>query len=91
MLVDLKLFFSGANALVFAGILCAVGLVTKYLAAWFTGIIYQYTKYERNIIFGLSVSHAAATLAILDTTTPLNPTVDDDCQPPTMIKNRTAR
>ncbi|MES2678746.1 MAG: cation:proton antiporter [Bacteroidota bacterium] len=65
MLVDLKLFFNGANALVFAGILSAVGLATKYLAAWFTAIIYKYTKYERNIIFGLSVSHAAATLAII--------------------------
>lgn len=65
MLVDLKLFFSGADALIFAGILCAVGLFTKYLAAWLTGVIYKYTKYERNIIFGLSVSHAAATLAII--------------------------
>lgn len=65
MLVDLKLFFNGASALVFAGILCAVGLFTKYLAAWLSAVIYKYTKYERNIIFGLSVSHAAATLAII--------------------------
>ena len=65
MLVDLKLFFKGSEALVFAGILCAVGLVTKYLAAWFTALFYKYTKSERNIIFGLSVSHAAATLAII--------------------------
>ena len=65
MLVDLRLFFAGSSALVFAGILCLVGLFTKYLAAWLTGLIYKYTKYERNIIFGLSVSHAAATLAII--------------------------
>lgn len=65
MLVDLRLFFGGSSALVFAGILCVVGLVTKYLAAWLTSIIYKYTKYERNIMFGLSVSHAAATLAII--------------------------
>ncbi|MBL7931562.1 MAG: cation:proton antiporter, partial [Bacteroidia bacterium] len=65
MLVDLKLFFKGSNALVFAGILAVVGLFTKYLAAWFTAIIYKYTKFERNIIFGLSVSHAAATLAVI--------------------------
>jgi Kef-type K+ transport system membrane component KefB len=65
MLVDLKLFFNGTNALIFAGILCVVGLITKYLAAWLTGVIYKYTKHERNIIFGLSVSHAAATLAII--------------------------
>lgn len=65
MLVDLKLFFKGSEALIFAGILSAVGLFTKYLAAWVTALIYRYTKYERNIIFGLSVSHAAATLAII--------------------------
>jgi Kef-type K+ transport system membrane component KefB len=65
MLVDVKLFFKGTNALVFAGILCAAGLFSKYLAAWLTALIYKYNKYERNIIFGLSVSHAAATLAII--------------------------
>lgn len=65
MLVDLKLFFNGTSALIFAGILCGVGLITKYLAAWFTALIYRYSRYERNIIFGLSVSHAAATLAVI--------------------------
>ncbi len=65
MLVDLRLFFKGTNALVFAGILSIVGLVTKYLAAYVTSLIYKYNKFERNIIFGLSVSHAAATLAVI--------------------------
>lgn len=65
MLVDLRLFFSGSETLVFAGVLLVVGLTTKYLAAWLTGVIYKYTRYETNIMFGLSVSHAAATLAII--------------------------
>jgi len=65
MLVDLKLFFKGPEALAFAGILSLVGLFTKYAAAWLTALIYKYTRYERNIIFGLSVSHAAATLAVI--------------------------
>ena len=65
MLVDLKLFFKGSDALLFAGILCLVGLLTKYFAAWLTGFIYKFSKPERNIVFGLSVSHAAATLAII--------------------------
>jgi Kef-type K+ transport system membrane component KefB len=65
MLVDLKLFFEGTNALIFAGILSIVGITTKYLAAWVTSFIYKYNSFERNIIFGLSVSHAAATLAII--------------------------
>ena len=65
MLVDVKLFFKGTDALAFAGILAAVGLSTKYIAAWLTSKVYKYSKQERNIIFGLSVSHAAATLAII--------------------------
>lgn len=65
MLVDPRLFFSGREALIFAGILALVGIVTKYLAAWLTSAIYRYTRFERNILFGLSVSHAAATLAII--------------------------
>jgi Kef-type K+ transport system membrane component KefB len=65
MLVDFSLFFKGTNALVFAGILSIVALITKWLAAQATGIIYKYTKYEKRVMFGLSASHAAATLAVI--------------------------
>lgn len=65
MLVDLSLFLNGTNALIFAGILSAVALVTKWLAAQATGAIYNYTKHERSVMFGLSASHAAATLAVI--------------------------
>jgi Kef-type K+ transport system membrane component KefB len=65
MLVDLRLFFEGGSVLALAGVLCLVGLLTKYLAAWITGLIYQYSRHETRIIFGLSVSHAAATLAVI--------------------------
>ena len=65
MLVDLRLFFAGTKELVFAGVLSGVALMTKYFAAQITGFIYKYTKYERRIIFGLSASHAAATLAVI--------------------------
>jgi Kef-type K+ transport system membrane component KefB len=65
MLVDLKLFFNGTGALVFAGILSFIALLTKYLAAKITQYIYKLSKDEGNIIFGLSASHAAATLAVI--------------------------
>jgi nucleotide-binding universal stress UspA family protein len=65
MLVDLRLFFVSTNELVFAGILSGVALLTKFFAAQLTGFIYKYTKYERRIIYGLSASHAAATLAVI--------------------------
>lgn len=64
MLVDLSMFLKGSNALLFAGILSAVALITKWLAAQITGWIYQYSKDERRVMFGLSASHAAATLAV---------------------------
>lgn len=65
MLVDFGLFLKGTDALVFAGILSVVALVTKWLAAQVTGAIYKYTKYEKRVMFGLSASHAAATLAVI--------------------------
>lgn len=65
MLVDFSVFLKGTSALVFAGILSAVALLTKWLAAEATGFIYKYTKYERRVMFGLSASHAAATLAVI--------------------------
>ena len=65
MLVDLRLFFVSTKELVFASILIGVALLTKYMAAQFTGFIYGYNKYERRIMYGLSASHAAATLAVI--------------------------
>ncbi len=65
MLVDLRLFFVSTKELVFAGILIGVALLTKYMAAQLTGFIYGYTKHERRIMYGLSASHAAATLAVI--------------------------
>lgn len=65
MLVNPSLFINGYTALVFAAILSLAGLFTKYIAAALTAWFYKYTKFERRILFGLSVSHAAATLAII--------------------------
>ncbi|MGZ3863453.1 MAG: cation:proton antiporter domain-containing protein [Bacteroidia bacterium] len=65
MLVDLRLFLVSTDELIFAGILSGVALLTKFLAAQITGFIYGYNKYERRIIYGLSASHAAATLAVI--------------------------
>ncbi len=65
MLVDFRVFFTGTGALVFAGILSLTALVTKWLAAQATGLVYKYTKYEKRVMFGLSASHAAATLAVI--------------------------
>lgn len=65
MLVDVHAFFQGTASLKAAGVIIAVALVTKYLAAALTARVFSLSKNEKWLIFGLSSSHAAATLAII--------------------------
>ncbi|HEY4652349.1 MAG TPA: cation:proton antiporter, partial [Pontibacter sp.] len=65
MIVDLKVLFRGPEALIVAGAIVVVALVTKFLAAWATQKIFNYSGTQRNLIFGLSSAHAAATLAVI--------------------------
>lgn len=65
MLVDLRILFQGPEALVVAGVLTLVAFLGKWLAAFFTQKIFRFTRIERNVIFGLTSSHAAATLAVI--------------------------
>jgi Kef-type K+ transport system membrane component KefB len=65
MVVDLKVIFSGYMALLIAGSLLIIALSSKWLAAYFTQIAFKYSKIQRNLIFGLSSSHAAAALAVI--------------------------
>lgn len=48
-----------------AGILTSFAIFSKFLAAWVTQLIFKMTGSERQIIFGLSTAHAAATLAVI--------------------------
>lgn len=65
MLVDVRVIMSGPMALIVAGVLSAVAISTKWLAAWFTQLSFKYTNAQRQVIFGLSGAHAAATLAVI--------------------------
>lgn len=65
MLVDISVIFSGPIALIVAGTLSVVALLGKWLAAFFTQKAFKYSKPQRQLIFGLSSSHAAATLAVI--------------------------
>lgn len=65
MLVNFNVLFHGWGALKVAGVIVIVALSTKYLAAWATQKAFRFSKDEGNMIFGLSTSHAAATLAII--------------------------
>lgn len=65
MLVDLHILLRGPQALMIAGILTAVALCGKWIAAWLTQHFFRYTATQRNVIFGLSSAHAAATIAVI--------------------------
>ena len=65
MLVDVSVILSGPTALIVAGTLTVVALFGKWFAALFTQLIFKYSKAQRQLIFGLSSAHAAATLAII--------------------------
>jgi Kef-type K+ transport system membrane component KefB len=65
MLIDLKVFISGWNAIQMALILVLVALLSKWVAAYLTQKVFLYKPVHRRLIFGLSSSHAAAIIAVI--------------------------
>ncbi|MEJ8802587.1 cation:proton antiporter [Pontibacter sp. H249] len=65
MLVDLKVLFTDTNAMLIAATIVVLSPITKYAAAFLTQKIFGFTILQRNLIFGLSSAHAAATLAVV--------------------------
>lgn len=65
MVVDYKAFFQGSWPLFIAAVLTSFAIFSKWLAALATQLIFKLTPNERQMIFGLSTAHAAATLAII--------------------------
>lgn len=65
MIVDLSVILKGPTALIVAAALTLVALSGKWIAAFVTQLVFKFSGEERRLIFGLSSSHAAATLAII--------------------------
>lgn len=65
MLVDIGVILKGPQALIVAATLTTVALFGKWFAALFTQLIFRFTGAQRQLIFGLSSAHAAATLAVI--------------------------
>ncbi len=63
MLIDYRVFFGDIETLKVSVVMTVVAILSKFLAALFTQKIFRYTNAERMLIFGLSNSQAAATLA----------------------------
>lgn len=65
MLIDFRVLTNGPQALIVAATLTVVALAGKWIAAQLSGRVFKYSKEQRNLIFGLSTAHAAATLAVI--------------------------
>ena len=65
MLIDLKAFVSGYESLELSAILISFAIISKWLAAFLTQKIFRLKTLDRQLIFGLSTAHAAATIAII--------------------------
>ncbi len=65
MLINLQVIREGTTAWVIAGTLTIVALLGKYLAAAMTSYVFKFPATWRRLIFGMSSSHAAATLAVI--------------------------
>jgi hypothetical protein len=65
MLIDFSVFLKYFETVKVIVLMTTVAVLSKYLAAVFTQKTFRLTHLEKNLIFGLSVSHAAATLAVV--------------------------
>ena len=65
MLVNFNILFMGWGALKVVGVIAVVAIGTKYIAAFITQKSFKLSADEGKMIFGLSTSRAAATLAIV--------------------------
>jgi Kef-type K+ transport system membrane component KefB len=65
MVVDVRVLLEGYWALTIAAVLTTFAIFSKWFAALVTQLVFKMTSTERQIIFGLSTAHAAATLAII--------------------------
>lgn len=65
MIVDVSVLMSGNMALIVAASLTIAALFGKWVAAFITRLVFKFSKDQELLIFGLSSSHAAATLAVV--------------------------
>ena len=65
MLINTRILVSGTYLWFVAVVLIVTAIAGKWLAAYFTQMILKFNATQRNLLFGLTSSHAAATIAII--------------------------
>lgn len=65
MLINMSVLLSSPKVLIIAFVIIIAAILSKFLASYAMQIIFRYSVAERNLMFGLSTSHAAATIAVV--------------------------
>lgn len=65
MLIDLSVLFKGWQTLYIAGVMCAVAMSSKWLAALVTQRVFGLTSTDRSMLYQLSNAHTAVALAVV--------------------------
>lgn len=65
MLIDIRLLFTGSEALMVTAVIVVAALVSKCLAAWVMAAVYRLEANTRLMMMGLTSAHAAGGLAIV--------------------------
>ena len=65
MIIDLRAFFTTTTGLYIAVVMVVVATLGKWIAAWTAQKLYDFSPHGRRLVFGLTSSRAAATLAIV--------------------------
>lgn len=63
MLLDFRAFFTDMETILVAVVMSIAVTLAKFIAAWSTQKTFKFSADERRLIFGLSIAHAAVTLA----------------------------
>ena len=63
MMIDVSVLFKGGSSLIVAAVMVGTALTGKWIASFLVSKVYRMSSDERNLMFGLSTSQAAATLA----------------------------
>ncbi len=63
MMINIRVLFNGGGSLLVAILMVVTALTGKWIASWLTHKVYRMSWDEQRLMFGLSSSQAAATLA----------------------------
>ena len=63
MMIDISVLFEGSSSLIVAAVMVTTALTGKWIASFMVSKVYRMSSGESNLMFGLSTSQAAATLA----------------------------